>query len=82
MPTKVLDFVLEWLPTWSLAAVAGYAFGLLLVTGCAVKAGPLEWDVCGFEGGVDAEISFMDASARLGCFEQQQREETPHAPSQ
>lgn len=45
---------------------------LLLLPACSARIGPhedgwLSWDVCGYEGGVAAEITVMQAGARLGC---------------
>ncbi len=45
---------------------------LIAALGCAAKIGPgdrgwLEWDICGFEGGVAAELTVLALTARLGC---------------
>lgn len=55
-----------------IAAVLGLIVVLAIASGCSAKLGPGEhgwarWDVCGFEGGVAAQITLMDAGARLGC---------------
>lgn len=44
----------------------------LLLSACAAKVGPGEdgwakWDLCGWEGGVAAEITLLAMTARLGC---------------
>ena len=51
--------------TSSLLAVA-------IACGCAARIGPgedgwLQWDICGFEGGVAAELTILAMTARLGC---------------
>ena len=45
---------------------------ITILSACSAKVGPGEhgwmmWDVCGYEGGVAAEITIMQAGARLGC---------------
>jgi hypothetical protein len=54
-----------------LAMVVAFALFLFL-SGCSAKVGPDEygwarWDVCGFEGGVAAELTILAMTARLGC---------------
>ena len=44
----------------------------IALSGCSAKLGPGEygwasWDVCGFAGGVAAELQILAASTRLGC---------------
>lgn len=56
--------------TGLIALVLGAA--LIAALGCAAKIGPgdrgwLEWDICGFEGGVAAELTVLAMTARLGC---------------
>jgi len=55
----------------------GKALGLLLcafvLSGCAAKIGPgpegwVGWDVCGWEGGVESQLTIMGGNSwRLGC---------------
>lgn len=54
----------------------GIVLALLLVialgSGCSARIGPGEhgwvlWDVCGYEGGVAAELQVLAVTARLGC---------------
>lgn len=44
---------------------------VLLLPACSASIGPgsgwVTWDVCGFEGGVAAEVGVMGSRARLGC---------------
>ena len=45
---------------------------LLSLLACAAKIGPgasgwASWDVCGFEGGVSAQLRVMGIAASLGC---------------
>ncbi len=45
---------------------------LLLLPACAMHIGPGEhgwvmWDVCGFEGGAEAELEVMGNALRVGC---------------
>ncbi len=45
---------------------------LLLLPSCAMQIGPGEhgwvmWDVCGFEGGAEAELEVMGNGLRVGC---------------
>ena len=45
---------------------------LLLLPACAMQIGPGEhgwvrWDVCGFEGGAEAELNVMGNGLRVGC---------------
>ncbi len=45
---------------------------LLLLPSCAMHIGPGEhgwvmWDVCGFEGGAEAELEVMGNALRVGC---------------
>lgn len=43
-----------------------------VLSGCSAKLGPGEygwasWDVCGYEGGVAAELQVLALVGRLGC---------------
>ncbi len=45
---------------------------LLLLPSCAMQIGPGEhgwvmWDICGFEGGAEAELEVMGNALRVGC---------------
>ncbi len=56
--------------TGLLAIVLGTIW--ISLVGCSAKVGPDEygwarWDVCGFEGGVAAELTILAMTARLGC---------------
>ena len=54
------------------ALAIGVALLLILLLGCSARLGPgeygwMQWDVCGYEGGVAASITIMEIGARLGC---------------
>lgn len=45
---------------------------MLLLPSCAMQIGPgehgwVKWDVCGFEGGAEAELHVMGNGLRVGC---------------
>lgn len=46
---------------------------LVIASGCAAHVGPsdergwISWDICGWEGGVAAELQVLALTARLGC---------------
>ena len=55
-----------------IASVLALIVVLAIASGCSAKVGPDEygwasWDVCGFEGGVAAELTILAMTARLGC---------------
>ena len=53
----------------TMALAAGLLLWSLLAGGCALEAGPLKWDVCGFSGGVDLALDVMGNKLRMGCYE-------------
>lgn len=58
---------------WFWIAVVFFLLCLVVIlSACSAKLGPgedgwMRWDVCGYEGGVAAELTVMQAGARLGC---------------
>ena len=55
---------------------------MLVLPSCAMQIGPgehgwVKWDVCGFEGGAEAELNVMGNGLRVGCSDSKSANEIP-----